>query len=136
MNKDEALCPRQDPVPTGIRGRCPRCGEGRLFAGFLTLSERCPVCGLDFDFADAADGPAFFVIMVLGFVIAAGALLLEVAYAPPLWLHAILWPPLVLVFSLGLLRPIKGVMIALQFVNQARSGQIISETTKDAGSDT
>ncbi len=132
MNKDEALYPRQDPVPTGIRGRCPRCGEGRLFAGFLTLNERCQACGLDFDFADAGDGPAFFVILVLGFVIAAGALLLELAYAPPLWLHAVLWPPLVLVFSLGLLRPIKGVMIALQFVNQARPGEI----RKDAGTDT
>ncbi len=136
MNKDEALYPRQDPVPTGIRGRCPRCGEGRLFAGFLTLNERCQACGLDFDFADAGDGPAFFVILVLGFVIAAGALLLELAYAPPLWLHAVLWPPLVLVFSLGLLRPIKGVMIALQFVNQARPGEITSEIANDAGPDT
>ena len=131
MSEDSALYPRQNPVPTGIRGRCPRCGEGRLFAGFLTLNERCPACGLDFDFADAGDGPAVFVILIIGFVIAAGALLLELAYAPPVWLHAVLWPPLVLIFSLGLLRPMKGVMIAVQYVNQARPGEI----RKDDGSD-
>ena len=124
MNEDRALYAPQKPVPTGIKGRCPRCGEGRLFAGFLTLNERCQACGLDFDFADAGDGPAVFVILIIGFVIAAGALLLELAYAPPVWLHAVLWPPLVLVFSLALLRPIKGVMIAVQFVHQAQPGEI------------
>jgi uncharacterized protein (DUF983 family) len=127
MSEDGAVFPRQKPVSTGIRGRCPRCGEGRLFAGFLTLNQRCPACRLDFDFADAGDGPAVFVILIVGFVIAAGALLLELAYAPSIWLHAVLWPPLVLVFSLGLLRPMKGVMIALQFVNQARTGEIIED---------
>ncbi len=131
MSRDSAHYPRQKPVPTGIRGRCPRCGEGRLFAGFLTLNERCQTCCLDFDFADSGDGPAVFVILIIGFVIAAGALLLELAYAPPIWLHAVLWPPLVLIFSLGLLRPMKGVMIALQFVNQARPGEIRGEIRTD-----
>ena len=131
MKHGSAIYPRQNSVPTGIRGRCPRCGEGRLFAGFLTLNVRCQDCGLDFDFADAGDGPAVFVILIIGFVIAAGALLLELAYAPPVWLHAVLWPPLVLIFSLGLLRPMKGVMIAVQYVNQARPGEI----RKDDGSD-
>jgi uncharacterized protein (DUF983 family) len=143
MSEDNALYPRQNPVSTGIMGRCPRCGEGRLFAGFLTLDERCQTCGLDFDFADSGDGPAVFVILILGFVVVAGALLLELAYVPPLWLHAILWPPLVLILSLGMLRPMKGVMIALQFVNQARPGVIGGEmgsatagqTGKDAGPD-
>ena len=132
MSEDSAHYPWPNPVPTGIRGRCPRCGEGRLFTGFLTLKERCQACGLDFDFADSGDGPAVFVILIIGFVISAGALLVELSYAPPIWLHALLWPPLVLIFSLGLLRPMKGVMIALQFVNQARPGEI----RKDAGSDT
>ena len=136
MREDSALYPRQNPVPTGIKGRCPRCGEGRLFAGFLTLNERCQACSLDFDFADSGDGPAVFVILIIGFVIAAGALLVELAYAPPIWLHALLWPPLVLILSLGLLRPMKGVMIALQFVNQARPGEIRDKIRKDAGSDT
>ena len=102
-----------------------------MFAGFLTLNERCQTCGLDFDFADSGDGPAVFVILIIGFVIAAGALLLELAYAPPIWLHAVLWPPLVLISSLGLLRPMKGVMIALQFVNQARPGEIRGEIRTD-----
>jgi uncharacterized protein (DUF983 family) len=143
MSEDNALYPRQNPVSTGIAGRCPRCGEGRLFAGFLTLDERCQTCGLDFDFADSGDGPAVFVILILGFVVAAGALLVELAYIPPIWLHAVLWPPLVLILSLGMLRPMKGVMIALQFVNQARPGVIGGEmesattgqTGKDAGPD-
>ena len=128
MGEDTAHYPRQNPVPTGIRGRCPRCGDGRLFAGFLKLDSRCQACGLDFDFADSGDGPAVFVILITGFVIAAGALLVELAYLPPIWLHMLVWPPLVLVFSLGLLRPLKGVMINLQFVNQARSGEIEPKT--------
>ncbi len=132
MSEDNAHYLRQNPVPTGLKGRCPRCGEGRMFAGFLTLNERCQACGLDFDFADSGDGPAVFVILILGFVIAAGALLLELAYAPPIWLHAVLWPPLVLIFSIGMLRPMKGVLIALQYVHQTLPGEI----KKDAGSDT
>ncbi len=118
MSEDRAHYPRQNPLPTGIRGRCPRCGQGRLFRGFLTLNQRCPACRLDFGFADSGDGPAVFVILIVGFIIAAGALLLELAYAPPVW------PPLVLLFSLSLLRPLKGVMIALQFANQAGQGGI------------
>ena len=129
MSEVSVLYPRQKPVSTGIRGRCPRCGEGSLFAGFLTLNKICQTCGLDFDFADSGDGPAVFVILIIGFVITAGALLVELSFAPPIWLHLVLWPPLVLIFSLGLLRPMKGVMIALQFVSQARPGEI----RKDAG---
>ena len=124
MTGDKAHFSPPDPVSTGIRGRCPRCGQGRLFAGFLKLGERCDICGLDYAFADAGDGPAVFVILIIGFVVAAGALLVELAYVPPLWLHAILWPPLIVAFSLGLLRPMKGVMIAVQFANQARQGEI------------
>ncbi|MEN8197131.1 MAG: DUF983 domain-containing protein [Pseudomonadota bacterium] len=137
MSEDSALYPRQNPMPTGIAGRCPRCGDGRLFAGFLKLGERCQACGLDFDFADSGDGPTVFVIQIIGFVLTAGPLLVELAYAPPIWLHMILWPPLVLIFSLALLRPMKGVMIALQYVNKARPGEIGHDigTGNGAGSD-
>jgi uncharacterized protein (DUF983 family) len=124
MTEDRALYPPQEPIATGLRGRCPRCGEGRLFSGFLNIAPRCQACGLDFGFADSADGPAVFVILFVGFVIAGAALVVEIAYSPPIWLHAILWGPLVLIFCLGLLRPLKGVLVALQYVNRAEQGRL------------
>src|ERR1700704_687688 len=88
------------PMLRGLAGRCPRCGEGRLFAGFLTLRPSCEVCGLDFSFADAADGPAFFVMFFSGFVVAGSALAVEALYSPPFWVHAVLWTPLILITTL------------------------------------
>ena len=124
MSDDKALYPPLNPVANGIRGRCPRCGEGRLFEGFLHLAPKCPACGLDFAFADSADGPAVFVILIVGFLIAGAALLTEVAYSPPIWVHVVLWAPLVLILCLGMLRPLKGVLIALQFHHKAEEGRI------------
>jgi uncharacterized protein (DUF983 family) len=124
MTDDRAVHPPQPPIGTGLRGRCPRCGEGRLFDGFLRLAPRCRNCGLDFGFADSADGPAVFVILIVGFIVAGGALLVEVAYSPPIWVHAVLWGPLVLVLCLGLLRPLKGIAVALQYAHKAEQGRI------------
>lgn len=124
MRDDRALYPPQGPVATGVRGRCPRCGEGRLFDGFIRLAPRCRVCGLDVSFADSADGPAVFVILIAGFLVAGAALIVEIAYAPPLWAHAVLWGPLVLLLSLGLLRPLKGILVAMQYVHRAKQGEI------------
>lgn len=121
---DKALYPPQDPIANGLRGRCPRCGEGRLFDGFLKVAPRCAACGLDFGFADSADGPAVFAILIVGFIIAGAALLTEVAYSPPIWLHFVLWMPLVLVLSLGIMRPLKGVLITLQFHHKAQEGRL------------
>jgi uncharacterized protein (DUF983 family) len=127
MNDDQALYPPQPPVATGLRARCPRCGEGRLFDGFLTLAPSCHACGLDFSFADAADGPAVFVILIVGFLIAGAALLVEVAWSPPIWVHVVLWGPLVLVLCLGMLRPLKGVLVALQYAHRAEQGRLDSD---------
>jgi uncharacterized protein (DUF983 family) len=124
MSEDKALYAPQNPFSAGMRGRCPRCGEGRLFSGFLTLQPRCAACGLDFSFADAGDGPAQFVILIVGFIVAGGALVVEVAYSPPLWLHFVLWGPLVLILCLGMLRPLKGVLVALQYHHRAEEGRI------------
>jgi uncharacterized protein (DUF983 family) len=121
---DRAHYPPQPPIATGLRGRCPSCGEGRLFDGFLRLAPRCRTCGLDFAFADSADGPAVFVILIVGFVIAGAALLVEIAYALPIWVHAVLWAPLVLILCLGLLRPLKGLAVALQYAHKAEQGRI------------
>jgi len=124
MNKDEAHFPPVDPLQAGLRGRCPRCGEGALFSGLLGVKPKCGVCGLDNSFADAGDGPAVFVIMIIGFIVVGLALWLEVNYSPALWVHLILWIPLSTVLTLVLLRMAKGILIALQYRNKAAEGQI------------
>ena len=94
-----------------------------MFDGFLTVRRACVRCGADLSAADSGDGPAVFVILILGAVVVAAAALVEARYAPPLWLHAALWPPLILGGALGLLRPFKAMLIALQF--RHRAGQDI-----------
>ena len=111
------------PIGRGLRGRCPRCGEGRLFQGFLALQPACEKCGLDYGFADAGDGPAVFVILLGGFVVVFAALITEVVYQPPYWLHAALWLPLILIVTLAPLRLIKGLLIALQYHHKAAEGR-------------
>ena len=115
--------PPLSPLRNGLACRCPRCGKGRLFEGFLTLRPACEACGLDFGFADSGDGPAVFVILFAGFVVVFAALLVEVMYQPPYWLHALLWGPLILLTTLAPLRPAKGLMIALQFHHKAAEGR-------------
>jgi uncharacterized protein (DUF983 family) len=120
---DRAIWPEVEPIAAGLKGRCPRCGEGKLFAGFLTVGTSCGNCGLDYSFADAGDGPAVFVILIIGFVVVGLALWTEVTLNPPLWLHFILWVPLALALCLTALRLIKGVLITLQYRNKAQQGE-------------
>ena len=124
MTEDKALYPPQNPISIGLGGRCPRCGQGRIFSGFLKVAPSCGACGLDLSFADSADGPAVFVILIVGFIVAGAALLTEVAYSPPIWVHFVVWLPLVLVLCLGMLRPLKGVLIALQHHHRAEEGRL------------
>lgn len=112
------------PIMAGLVGRCPRCGDGRLFQGFLALRPSCERCGLDFSFADSADAPAFFVMFLSGFIVAGSALAVEILYSPPYWVHALLWVPLILATTLLPLRPIKGLMIALQYHHKAAEGRL------------
>ncbi len=111
------------PVLAGLTCRCPRCGKGRLLSGFLEIRPNCEACGLDYGFADAGDGPAIFVILLAGFVVVGSALLVEVKYEPPLWLHAVLWTPLILATTLLPLRALKGLMIVLQYHHRAAEGR-------------
>lgn len=122
-NDDHAFPEPADPVRAGLLGRCPRCGKGRLFRGFLALGERCDDCGLDYSFADAGDGPAVFVILIVGFVVVGLALWTEVSASPPLWVHFLLWIPLTLVLALAALRIAKGLLIVLQYRNKAAEGR-------------
>ena len=111
------------PYVTGLTGRCPACGQGRLFENFITVRPRCEACGQDFSFADAGDGPAIFVILFAGFIVVGAALMVEMAYQPPYWVHALLWAPLILLVTLGPLRAVKGLLIALQFHHKAEEGR-------------
>jgi uncharacterized protein (DUF983 family) len=122
--RDKALYPPLSPTATGMRGYCPRCGQGRLFKGFLALQPRCSACGLDYGFTDSGDGPAVFVILIVGFIVAFLALYVEFTFQPPFWVHVILWVPLILILSLGMLRPLKGLMIAIQYRTRAEQGRL------------
>ena len=129
MAGDDRIYPPVSPLRAGLGAHCPRCGKGRLFRGFLTLAPACEVCGLDFSFADAADGPAFFVMAIVGFVVVGGALFVEIKWQPPLWVHVALWLPLAIALPLALLRPFKGVMVALQYRYRAEEGRHASDVS-------
>ena len=110
---------KPNPLLAGLSGRCPNCGEGFLFEGFLKVAPTCEACGYDFSKADSGDGPAVFVILIAGFVVAFGALFTEFALHPPVWVHQVVWLPATQILSLGLMRPLKGAMLAAQFMNKA-----------------
>jgi uncharacterized protein (DUF983 family) len=94
---------------------CPRCGEGGLFTGLLTVRPSCPACGLDLSAEDAGDGPAVFVIFFLGLIVVGLAAIVEIKLSPPLWVHLVLWTPVILGGAILMLRPLKAGLIALQF---------------------
>ena len=122
--EEEGYSPRVSPLKVGLACKCPRCGRGPLFDGFLTVAEHCTACGADLRKADSGDGPAVFIIFILGAVVVPLALLLEARVAPPYWVHLVLWPPVILGGSVALLRPFKGVLIALQYHHRASDSDI------------
>jgi uncharacterized protein (DUF983 family) len=99
----------------GFRGHCPACGEGRLFRAFVKVADRCSVCGEDLHHHRADDFPAYLTIFIVGHVVVPLAMFVEIAYMPSYWLHTLLWTPLVIGLSVGLLQPIKGTIVALQW---------------------
>lgn len=115
------------PVDTGMRGRCPRCGQGALFNGYLTVAERCRACDLDYAFIDSGDGPAVFVIFIVGAIGMAGVFVTEFVLGAPLWLNLGIWMPLIVLLSLGLLRPLKGLLIAQQYARHAHEGRLADD---------
>ena len=128
----------QDPtLPTvtetamrGLACKCPRCGRGRLYGGFLNLRPNCEACGLDFAFIDSGDGPAIFIIMLAGAIVVGCALIVEIKYQPPFWLHAALWLPLIVATTLLPLRSMKSLLIALQYHHKAAEGRLIDREPK------
>ncbi|MBP2461943.1 MULTISPECIES: DUF983 domain-containing protein [unclassified Rhizobium] len=112
------------PYETGVRGRCPRCGQGHLFKGFLTIRPRCEACGLDYAFADPADGPAFFVICFACVPSVALAVWIETVFSPPFWVHLLISLPFLLLTCILPLRPLKGWLVASQYIYRAREGRL------------
>ena len=110
------------PFVTGLLCRCPRCGKGPLFRGYLKVAPRCSACDLDLAFADSGDGPAIFVIFLVAPVVVLLALVVGALFNPPPLVHLMLWIPTTIVLSLALLPPFKGVLVALQYRNDAHEG--------------
>ena len=114
----------------GLACKCPRCGNGRLYAGFLDLRPNCEACGLDYAFIDSGDGPAIFVILIAGAVVVGCVLVVEIKYQPPFWPYALLLLLLILATTLLPLRAMKALMIALQFHHKAAPGRLIDREPK------
>lgn len=105
------------PVVRGLLGRCPKCGEGRLFRAFLKVNDNCPACGEELHHHRADDFPAYLVIVIVGHIVVALMLGVEAAYSPPLWLHALIWLPLTAAMALALIQPVKGAVVAFQWLH-------------------
>lgn len=132
-DRDTETPPTVSVLKAGLLCRCPRCGTGRLYAtgGLgLTVAPKCESCALDLAFVDPGDGPAVFVIMILGFLMLGAALVIEFRYAPPLWVHIAVLGPLTLLLAVGLLRPLKGLLIAAQYRHKAGLGQLADRTVE------
>ena len=111
------------PLAAGWACKCPECGEGQLFDGYLKMHDACPNCGADFTVSDSGDGPAFFVMFVALIFITPTAMFFELLVSPPAWVHAILWPPVIMGFCMWLLRPFKALLFALQWKNKAEEAR-------------
>ena len=116
--------PQTSVLAAGLKARCPRCGEGALFRRGLVVRDTCERCGLSFAFADSGDGPAVFGILILGFVVLGGALILEFKVGPPVVVHALVWGLLTPLVAFFLLRVLKATLIALQFKHKAEEGRL------------
>jgi len=115
------------PIESGTRGACPRCGANSLFDGLVKFAQRCPACGLDFTAFNVGDGPVVFLTLGVGGLVTLLAVLVELAFSPPFWVHALLWIPLTAVLVVGALRVAKGLLLALEYRNAAREGRIKDE---------
>ncbi|MAP49393.1 MAG: DUF983 domain-containing protein [Oceanicaulis sp.] len=112
------------PFLAGLLGRCPRCGKGALFQSYLKVADACGVCGLDFSSEDSGDGPAVFVMSIVGFIVVPAALAMELAISPPVWVHMLVWLPLATLLTLLILPPFKATLFALQWKHNAHEAQL------------
>ena len=120
---------KPNPFIAGLRCKCPRCGQGPIFEGFLSVRPECPLCHLDLSKSDPGDGPVVFILLIVGSIGCFGLLFTELTFHPPAWLELAFWLPMMAVLSLAALRPFKATMIALQLSNEA------SRARNDGGQD-
>ena len=113
------------PLSAGLGRKCPRCGKGDLFEGYLKVAKSCSYCGLDLTKQDSGDGPAVFIILVLGALVVPLVFLVEFRLEPPFWVHVLVWPVVILGGALALLPPGKALLIALQFKNKASESGLV-----------
>jgi uncharacterized protein (DUF983 family) len=113
-----------ETVQAALRGLCPRCGASGLFRGAVSFSAECKTCKLDLASFNVGDGPAAFLILIVGGLVTLFAILLELNAAPPWWVHILLWGPLTFGLVIGLLRVSKAALLVLEYKNQAREGQL------------
>ncbi len=107
----------------GLKQCCPRCGKGRMFSGFLTIAPECSRCGLNYGFADPADGPAFFVMTGVGVVVIAAWTTWVIAAQPPMWAQFAAVFPALIVGCLATLRPVKAWLVAEQYHHKAEEAR-------------
>lgn len=112
------------PIVAGLKGHCPQCDAPTLFAGWIKFADRCARCGLDFSSFNVGDGAAAFLTLILGALVSAMAIAVELTFAPPFWVHLLLWPPITLGLIFASLRASKGVLLALEYRTAAREGRI------------
>ena len=111
---------RAAPIASAVAGDCPRCGARGLFQGWIRFAPKCRGCGLDFAGFNVGDGPAAFLIMILGGAIVAAAITLELSLSPPFWVHVLVWIPVTALAVVGALRISKAALLALEYRNKAR----------------
>jgi uncharacterized protein (DUF983 family) len=109
--------PTRTSLRRGFFGYCPACGRGRMFRAFLKVADQCPACGEALHHHQADDAPAYFVILIVGHLVVPLALIVEIAWSPPYWLHAAIWLPLTAGLAIGLLQPVKGAIVGWQWAN-------------------
>ncbi len=114
-----------ETTQASLGGLCPRCGAGGLFSGIVRFAPRCGACGLDFGQFNVGDGPAAFLIMIVGAIITGLAIAVQLTFEPPVWVHILLWLPLTLALVLGLLRIAKAALLVLEYKNRAREGRLV-----------
>jgi len=114
-------------LSSGLLGLCPRCGARTLFAGWVAFSARCRGCGLDYTAFNVGDGPAAFLTLIVGGIITALAIALELSASPAYWVHILLWAPITTVLVVASLRFAKGLLLALEYRNRAAEGRIADE---------
>ena len=116
--RDSASLEKRDvwtAMKRGFAGRCPRCGQGKLFRAFLKVDDHCKVCALDFTPHRADDLPAYLVIIIVGHIVVPTALWVETNYSPAVWLQLAIYLPFTFIASLLLLQPVKGAVVGFQW---------------------